>query len=519
MATASPSVSQREIVANAITSSLKRTHAMFHDSSMNDSFPVDPVANKIRITAKILDSYSQVALPDKVIANTAAGKQHVDEHAAATFLGEDRKQIPLLLTDNVAPTPSEQRLQRVQNTSSSVAIVPITGPSSHPSAVHQVASAIASRLKPADVPEEAAAVYQRAEAVRQQVQASSEAIAHRRAPPKFPEPVWHAPWKLMRVIAGHGGWVRSIAVDASNEWFATGSADRTIKIWDLASGTLKLTLTGHIETVRGLAISSKSPYLFSAGEDKMVKCWDLEENKVIRDYYGHFASVYAIALHPTLDLLVTGGRDKTVRVWDIRSRSAVAELKGHENAVASILTNSVDPQIVTGGFDSSIVLWDLVAGKARNILTHHSKAVRAMVNHPREFTFVSAGADSVKKWAMPEGELVHSLEGLSSIPNGIAINEDNVLVSGGDNGVLKFWDYETGYSFQNTVVKPQAGSLESEAGIFALAFDKSGSRLMTCEADKTIKVWKEDETASEATHPIDSSSWHAYCRANNRYVS
>lgn len=45
-------------------------------------------------------------------------------------------------------------------------------------------------------------------------------------------------------------WVRSVAVDPGNEWFATGSADRTIKIWDLASGQLKLTLTGHIEQVR-----------------------------------------------------------------------------------------------------------------------------------------------------------------------------------------------------------------------------------------------------------------------------
>ncbi len=44
-------------------------------------------------------------------------------------------------------------------------------------------------------------------------------------------------------------WVRCIAVDSSNEWFVTGSADRTIKVWDLASGQLKLTLTGHIEQV------------------------------------------------------------------------------------------------------------------------------------------------------------------------------------------------------------------------------------------------------------------------------
>ena len=47
-------------------------------------------------------------------------------------------------------------------------------------------------------------------------------------------------------------WVRSIAFDPGNEWFATGSADRTIKIWETATGTLKLTLMGHIEQVHHL---------------------------------------------------------------------------------------------------------------------------------------------------------------------------------------------------------------------------------------------------------------------------
>ena len=38
----------------------------------------------------------------------------------------------------------------------------------------------------------------------------------------MPKPVWHAPWKLMRVISGHLGWVRSVTVEPGNEWFATG---------------------------------------------------------------------------------------------------------------------------------------------------------------------------------------------------------------------------------------------------------------------------------------------------------
>ena len=71
-------------------------------------------------------------------------------------------------------------------------------------------------------------------------------------------------------------------MDPMNKFFVSGSNDRTIKFWDLASGQLKVTLTGHINTVRRLAVSDRHPYLFSAGEDKMVKCWDLEQNKVVR---------------------------------------------------------------------------------------------------------------------------------------------------------------------------------------------------------------------------------------------
>jgi len=64
--------------------------------------------------------------------------------------------------------------------------------------------------------------------------------------------------------------------------FLTGSADRIIKIFDLATGTLKLSLTGHISAVRGVIVSPRHPFLFSCGEDKQVKCWDLEYNKVNR---------------------------------------------------------------------------------------------------------------------------------------------------------------------------------------------------------------------------------------------
>ncbi|KAG9525599.1 WD40 repeat-like protein, partial [Aureobasidium melanogenum] len=318
-----------------------------------------------------------------------------------------------------------------------------------------------------------------------------------------PKPDWKAPWKLMRVISGHLGWVRALAVEPGNQYFATGSGDRTIKIWDLASGTLKLTLTGHISTVRGLAFSPRHPYLFSCAEDKKVKCWDLETNKVIRDYHGHLSGVYTLSLHPTLDVLCTGGRDGVVRVWDMRTRSNIHVLSGHKQTVSDIVTQEADPQIISSSLDSTVRMYDLAAGKTMGVLTHHKKGVRALCTAPHEFTFASASTGQIKQWKCPEGAFMQNFDGHNAIINTLSVNEDNVLFSGGDNGSAAFFDWKTGYKYQSLDSIAQPGSLDAEAGIMSSTFDKTGLRLITGEADKTIKIWREDENATPETHPLE----------------
>ncbi|XP_077984126.1 pleiotropic regulator 1-like [Glandiceps talaboti] len=330
----------------------------------------------------------------------------------------------------------------------------------------------------------------------------SSALASLKAP-TMPKPQWHPPWQLYRVISGHIGWVRCIAVEPGNQWFCTGSADRTIKIWDLASGKLKLSLTGHVSTVRGLAVSSRQPYLFSCGEDKQVKCWDLEQNKVIRHYHGHLSACYALDLHPTIDVLCTSSRDSTVRVWDMRTKACVHTLAGHTNTVADVKCQNAEPQIISGSHDSTVRLWDLAAGKSRCTLTNHKKSIRSLAIHPRLYMFASASPDNIKQWKCPDGSFMQNLPGHNAIVNCLGVNSDNVMVSGGDNGSMYFWDWKTGYNFQRIQTVTQPGSLDSEAGVFACKFDHSSSRLITAEADKTVKIYKEDDSATEESHPVN----------------
>jgi pleiotropic regulator 1 len=336
-------------------------------------------------------------------------------------------------------------------------------------------------------------------------------------------PTWHAPWKLSAVLSSHLGWVRSIAFDPTNRMFATGSADRTIKIWNLAaasvgneSSALQLTLTGHISPVRGLAFSPRHPYLFSAGEDKTVKCWDLETNQVVRHYHGHLSGVYCLKLHPTLDIVVTGGRDAVARVWDMRTKTQIHCLAGHDNTVGCLLVNSVHPSVVTGSQDSTVKLWDLVAGKCVTTLTHHRKGIRALVQAPFERTFCSGASDGLKKFTSSKGQFLKTLSGHKAVVNAMAVNDDGVLVSGGDDGTMRFWDYQSGYAFQGESAVAQPGSLEAENGIMALEFDLTGTRLVTGESDKTIKIWRQDDDASELTHPVDAAAWRKQCLAEAR---
>ncbi|KLO09600.1 WD40 repeat-like protein [Schizopora paradoxa] len=421
-----------------LRTSTKRTHAIFSGSL--DAPTVDEKISRLRLAVKINDEY------------------------------RDYKVLPASLQAQQGPVgPSRPKQDRKMITA---------GPSQTPSTSKMIAAIDST-------PEAAPTTF------KDRTSLSQALTLHKET--RTIKPTYHPQWKLMRVISGHLGWVRSVAVEPGNKWFVSGAGDRVIKVWDLASGELKLSLTGHISTVRGLAVSPRHPYLFSCGEDKMVKCWDLEVNKVIRHYHGHLSGVYSLSLHPTLDVLVTAGRDASARVWDMRTKTQIHVLTGHTSTVADVKCQESDPQVITGSMDATVRLWDLAAGKTMTTLTHHKKSVRALAIHPTEYSFASAsaGGNNIKKWKCPEGAFVFNFSGHNAIINTLSVNAEGVMFSGGDNGTISVWDWNSGQAFQNLDDIPQPGSLEAEAGVFCSTFDMTGTRLITGCADKTIKIYSE----------------------------
>ncbi|WFC97421.1 pre-mRNA-splicing factor prp46 [Malassezia yamatoensis] len=453
----------------------KRTRLVYAHAGapISRASPAQQVATRAHLATKLRAEYQDAHSLPEVIRNQQGT---VTVPASKTSAGSIDAEILTQLEKEtgVAPTSSQDAQKG--------AVALRTQYASQPSTSSNLKSALIH-------PEEATAATR---AGSSQSMLNSALIRKKELAARQAQPAFHPQWKLMRVISGHLGWVRCMAVEPNNQWFATGAGDRMIKIWDMASGELKLSLTGHISTVRGLAISSRHPYMFSAGEDKLVKCWDLETNKVVRQYYGSLSGIYSLALHPTLDVVVSAGRDAVARVWDVRTKAQVHVLSGHRGTIASLQCQESDPQVITGSMDSTVKLWDLAAGKCYTTLTHHKKSVRALAIPPNEFTFYSGstGGRNIKKWRCPEGTLLRNMT-QDGIVNTLSVNADGVLFSGTDAGAMQFFDGETGVAFQsiNDIVQP--GSLDAEAGIFCSAFDQTGTRLITGGADKTIKVYRE----------------------------
>jgi WD40 repeat protein len=275
-----------------LASTRKRTFAMFAASQAH----LAPEFAKERVSAKVLGDYRSSVIPRAVplVNPMLKGGGHTPN------LLTDGGAPLLLLTGGETGSGSAAGGGAAAAAAAAPPVAAVLGSDGGGSvaggaaaAVSAVVDALACRKAPSGIAAGASQEeFRRVQEIAALAQSESRAVALRKAPPKVPQPRWHAPWKLHRVISGHQGWVRALAVEPGNQWFASGAADRTIKVWDLASGTLKLTLTGHINAVRGIAVSPRHPYMFTCGEDKMVKCWDLETNKVRAALTGEFTKRY-----------------------------------------------------------------------------------------------------------------------------------------------------------------------------------------------------------------------------------
>lgn len=252
------------------------------------------------------------------------------------------------------------------------------------------------------------------------------------AQPPAPQPA--------RVLGGHADAVYAVAVSADGRLAATGSFDKSVKLWDAATGKELRTLAGK---------------------------------------NGHANQVLCLAFSPNGDTLVSGGSDNAVKVWDVPSPNPASVLE--QPAIVSQVAVSPDGKTYAFGLaDGSIKIRNATDNKDGPVLKGHAGPVTGLAFSANNQTLTSLGADrTLRQWNVAKGEPVLSLGVATENVTGFGVAANGNTFTASATGQLAIWP-----PLQPPATKP----LTLKAPVQTIAFTPDGKTAAILYADKTLGI-------------------------------
>lgn len=238
--------------------------------------------------------------------------------------------------------------------------------------------------------------------------------------------VWQvATGKEICTLTSHGGWINSVAFSPISpnfsdqqqethvgrlpissqpslglEWIlASGSADSTIKLWQVNIGREICTFTGHSDSVWSVAFSRDGKLLASGSADSTIKLWQVNTGREIRTFTGHSFFVHSVAFSPNGQLLASSSADRTIKLWQATTGEEIHTFIGHSEAVCSVAFSPNGYLLASGSWDKTIKIWQISTGKEICTLCGHSNYVRSVAFSADGQSVVSGSDDdTIKIW-------------------------------------------------------------------------------------------------------------------------
>mmetsp|Transcript_110188 Transcript_110188/g.351186 ORF Transcript_110188/g.351186 Transcript_110188/m.351186 type:complete len:620 (+) Transcript_110188:87-1946(+) len=215
---------------------------------------------------------------------------------------------------------------------------------------------------------------------------------------------------------------------------------------------------------------------------------------VIND--AHKNGVTAMAISSDCGRIVSGGMEGEVRVWRIgqQTQSMDASMKEHRNRVWCIRMRADDSQAVSASGDGSCIVWDLTT-KTRSLCLFESTLFKSIAYHPDESQILTTGSDrKIGYWDTFDGQAIRMLEGsdegeLSTLSMS---KSGSHYVSGGEERLVKLWDYDEGVC--------KGIGVGHSGGISCTAISPDQTFIVSCGGEGAIMIWTVPPEITERCH-------------------
>jgi len=285
-----------------------------------------------------------------------------------------------------------------------------------------------------------------------------------------------------RVLAGHTGSVKVVALTPDGQQGISGSIDRTVNIWHLESGEVVRTLRGHEAPVLSLAVTPDGARVAAGSADPAVRVWDLQSGRMLHTLSGHVKPVYALAVTPDGRLLVSGSWDRTVRIWDLAEGRLLRTLPRYTSEIKCLVLAAGGQQAVCGAYDNTIQVWDVESGAILRTLEGHRDKVMCVALAPGGARLASGSWDrSVRVWDLASGRALRTLEGHTNTVTAVAFAADGErVVSVSEDWTLKVWEPGSGRLVR---------SIKHTHPLTSVVVTPDGTQAVCGSLDGTVQVW------------------------------
>jgi len=293
---------------------------------------------------------------------------------------------------------------------------------------------------------------------------------------------------LHRVWQAHTDIATALAFSPDERLLASGSADGSVKLWDVESGAA-LWSGRQASTILCVTFASDGGLLASGGLDATVRLWDPKLGTPIQEV-PHPGPVSALAWSRDGHLLATGDDAGTIRLWEIgpsRPATCVESLVGHSSWVWGLAFAPDESLLASASWDGSVKLWELgEAGslRLRQTLVGHTQQVQPVAWSPDGGTLASGSWDhTIRLWDAKLGSARVVLQGHRAAVHGLAFTPDSrSLLSGSQDGTLRLWEVERGQC-----VRVLEGY---DACLYDLDWSPDGTQLASAGSESVVSLWQ-----------------------------